>query len=214
MPSADSRSLLVSTTAHQMRRMCSSAMGMQDTKFSAFVDSLSYVSSETIEAISGHLKSYADPATAAHAATWLRLGTDEMRIRSALVAIDLLGEEPGLSRSEIMAIACGTAESCSAPPGFVGATEETMTKVESLMRVTECIYMEMPSDESDAAISETMVEGLESIQIKNPELLELVMGNAERADDIIGYIRERGSVDPDTLRRYLEDGTALAEGML
>jgi hypothetical protein len=215
MPSVDSRNLLMSTTANQMRHMCSSAMGMRDTKLSAYIDSMSYVSSETIEVIGAHLKSYADPATAAHAATWLRLGTDEMRLRNALVAIDTLGENSDLSRTEIMAIACGASESVSAPPGFVGATDETMMKAKALMKVTSFIYMEMPSDDADAILSEsTEVEGLECIKITSPELRGLVVGYAERADDIIGYINERGAADPDTLRRYLEDGSALADGIL
>lgn len=52
------------------------------------------------------------------------------------------------------------------------------------------------------------------VYIKSPELQELIAEHYDKSEDIITYIQERQSAEPDDLRNYLEHTGALRDGVL
>ena len=53
-----------------------------------------------------------------------------------------------------------------------------------------------------------------AVTYRNPELTNLVLANPQHATAIISYIEERHSADPEALRDYLNNTTALNNGVL
>lgn len=77
--------------------------------------------------------------------------------------------------------------------------------------------MQVAFDDDEEAISSwdrTFYHGEPARFNRDIALQEVIAEYYEQADAIITYFKERRTADPVTLRKYLEDGTALQDGVL
>jgi hypothetical protein len=216
-PSGGGREALVKDTARLAREMCSHSLSRMiiSTDLATITEALNGISDGTLRTIHDYLASKSENEAVLHFLKELYDNKDEGRLRSYIFASGVVGDQTELSFYEITAMSCGAAKALGAPTGFEDANEETLQSAGALIRVTEQIYLTVPSDEADRSILERSSErGSETIEVINPELKEVVLGNLERTDDIVSFIADRDTANPELLREFLNDGTALAEGVL
>lgn len=87
---------------------------------------------------------------------------------------------------------------------------EEMEIATAFINITVALYGHANSDE----LHMPDYEDRTCFCIKSRELQDFIATHYRQADDIIGYITDRKTADPETIRKYLENGTALKNGVL
>lgn len=93
---------------------------------------------------------------------------------------------------------------------LAGLTGEDLDTAKALLNVTAYLCQYAP----ESGILSIEDDGYDSIRIASQDLHDLVVEYPEKADMITGFIAERCTGDAGLIRAYIEDGTALDEGIL
>lgn len=133
--------------------------------------------------------------------------TEEKEIRRMMTFLGCLDEDPVPEEVRGITQALHSYEVFGEDAELSELTGERMEQARALCTVTQAIMLGLSS-------TQDLIAPYPSHSILDKELVQVILDHSDRSDAIIEFILDRGTTDAGLIRNYVENGTALADGVL